>query len=114
MDLAIDRDEFAAAIDQNGGIVELAFQVRMAFDDAATVDEHRVLTRLLLQYAHGRACERLSRLVVSSVGAAIGPQFGEDCQLCACRACLVQHVLSLIHISEPTRLGMISYAVFCL
>src|SRR5450756_2921588 len=26
----------------------------------------------------------------------------------------VVHVLSLIHISEPTRLGMISYAVFCL
>src|SRR5665648_1095404 len=25
-----------------------------------------------------------------------------------------QHTLSLIHISEPTRLGMISYAVFCL
>src|SRR5450759_5732262 len=24
------------------------------------------------------------------------------------------HELSLIHISEPTRLGMISYAVFCL
>ena len=24
------------------------------------------------------------------------------------------HRLSLIHISEPTRLGMISYAVFCL
>src|SRR5450756_2731746 len=24
------------------------------------------------------------------------------------------HQLSLIHISEPTRLGMISYAVFCL
>src|SRR5450756_2788836 len=24
------------------------------------------------------------------------------------------HTLSLIHISEPTRLGMISYAVFCL
>ena len=23
-------------------------------------------------------------------------------------------ILSLIHISEPTRLGMISYAVFCL
>ena len=26
----------------------------------------------------------------------------------------VANVLSLIHISEPTRLGMISYAVFCL
>src|SRR5450756_2617279 len=25
-----------------------------------------------------------------------------------------EYVLSLIHISEPTRLGMISYAVFCL
>src|SRR5450756_2121073 len=27
---------------------------------------------------------------------------------------LAQESLSLIHISEPTRLGMISYAVFCL
>eukprot|EP00825_Cyclidium_porcatum_P034754 TRINITY_DN36489_c0_g1_i2.p1 TRINITY_DN36489_c0_g1~~TRINITY_DN36489_c0_g1_i2.p1 ORF type:complete len:108 (-),score=3.02 TRINITY_DN36489_c0_g1_i2:7-330(-) len=27
---------------------------------------------------------------------------------------LLQQYLSLIHISEPTRLGMISYAVFCL
>src|SRR5450756_841178 len=25
-----------------------------------------------------------------------------------------QYIISLIHISEPTRLGMISYAVFCL
>ena len=25
----------------------------------------------------------------------------------------LRHTLSLIHISEPTRLGMISYAVFC-
>src|SRR5450759_814599 len=27
---------------------------------------------------------------------------------------MIQYELSLIHISEPTRLGMISYAVFCL
>ena len=27
---------------------------------------------------------------------------------------LAEVALSLIHISEPTRLGMISYAVFCL
>src|SRR5450756_187877 len=26
----------------------------------------------------------------------------------------IAYILSLIHISEPTRLGMISYAVFCL
>src|SRR5450756_3020632 len=30
------------------------------------------------------------------------------------RVGLVVQLLSLIHISEPTRLGMISYAVFCL
>src|SRR5450756_2983387 len=29
-------------------------------------------------------------------------------------ACVQMMSLSLIHISEPTRLGMISYAVFCL
>ena len=29
-------------------------------------------------------------------------------------ASMPPYLLSLIHISEPTRLGMISYAVFCL
>src|SRR5450756_2698870 len=32
----------------------------------------------------------------------------------ACRTRRAPRMLSLIHISEPTRLGMISYAVFCL
>src|SRR5450756_2083410 len=36
-------------------------------------------------------------------------QNGSDCWVDPC-----VHDLSLIHISEPTRLGMISYAVFCL
>src|SRR5665648_892241 len=36
----------------------------------------------------------------------IGPETGP--------AWCAQRMLSLIHISEPTRLGMISYAVFCL
>src|SRR5665648_1115872 len=31
-----------------------------------------------------------------------------------CGQCDSEYELSLIHISEPTRLGMISYAVFCL
>src|SRR5659263_377608 len=31
-----------------------------------------------------------------------------------CSETLLRASLSLIHISEPTRLGMISYAVFCL
>src|SRR5665648_819048 len=33
---------------------------------------------------------------------------------CALLSILLLIILSLIHISEPTRLGMISYAVFCL
>src|SRR5450756_2117418 len=32
----------------------------------------------------------------------------------ACQMVYTGQSLSLIHISEPTRLGMISYAVFCL
>src|SRR5450759_4729019 len=34
------------------------------------------------------------------------------CFYCACNKVITKD-LSLIHISEPTRLGMISYAVFC-
>src|SRR5678809_1090913 len=40
-----------------------------------------------------------------------GTKYG--CGISACGACTV-HVLSLIHISEPTRQAEISYAVFCL
>src|SRR5450756_439571 len=41
----------------------------------------------------------------------MGTLVGRDAELARLRGLL--H-LSLIHISEPTRLGMISYAVFCL
>src|SRR5450756_2773481 len=39
---------------------------------------------------------------------------GCELQQWPARLCLHVRGLSLIHISEPTRLGMISYAVFCL
>src|SRR5450756_1688494 len=38
---------------------------------------------------------------------------GAELQLCGSLCSLPLLHLSLIHISEPTRLGMISYAVFC-
>src|SRR5450756_333590 len=38
---------------------------------------------------------------------------GKRVRVAGLPACLAED-LSLIHISEPTRLGMISYAVFCL
>src|SRR5665648_1093721 len=40
----------------------------------------------------------------------VGSKF--DCPICNKPGCTA-YDLSLIHISEPTRLGMISYAVFC-
>src|SRR5450756_2987202 len=40
------------------------------------------------------------------------PEQGEKADPLTCPFCGM--TLSLIHISEPTRLGMISYAVFCL
>src|SRR5450759_4264383 len=44
---------------------------------------------------------------VQAVGVLVeGLEVGDLCTWC--------HALALIHISEPTRLGMISYAVFCL
>eukprot|EP00825_Cyclidium_porcatum_P037956 TRINITY_DN4304_c0_g1_i3.p1 TRINITY_DN4304_c0_g1~~TRINITY_DN4304_c0_g1_i3.p1 ORF type:complete len:613 (+),score=88.94 TRINITY_DN4304_c0_g1_i3:816-2654(+) len=38
----------------------------------------------------------------------------KSCPSNICTECNSDYYLSLIHISEPTRLGMISYAVFCL
>ncbi|WP_460379505.1 hypothetical protein, partial [Staphylococcus aureus] len=35
-------------------------------------------------------------------------------QICSSKYCLLYFMLSLIHISEPTRHAQISYAVFCL
>src|SRR5450756_3009790 len=40
-------------------------------------------------------------------------ELAEETRLTVGAAHLEQLALSLIHISEPTRLGMISYAVFC-
>src|SRR5450756_3039244 len=51
--------------------------------------------RIGAEEAHEGLCQART---VKAEGAAPAPQIG----------------LSLIHISEPTRLGMISYAVFCL
>src|SRR5665648_1107453 len=43
------------------------------------------------------------------------PMFRQDFSCPVLLKSLVRrYLLSLIHISEPTRLGMISYAVFCL
>src|SRR5450759_4077700 len=57
--------------------------------------------------ASGVALQALAHLGTPYRVSGLSPQTGFDC------SGLVAYVLSLIHISEPTRLGMISYAVFC-
>src|SRR5665648_1180088 len=64
-----------------------------------------------------RAKSFLSSILLGSV---MAKRAGVQMDITKCIAAYRGHVgrkgndLSLIHISEPTRLGMISYAVFCL
>src|SRR5450756_959564 len=54
---------------------------------------------------------------VVCIGCCIGGAVAALAATMACVRCVIVGTgvcLSLIHISEPTRLGMISYAVFCL
>src|SRR6266567_2566062 len=48
MDFAITSDNFTAAVDKNGGIIELSVQVGDPFDDTAAMDDHPVLAGLFL------------------------------------------------------------------
>ena len=52
-----------------------------------------------------------------ALGGCVGVKVLYDCVFQALGhffSVIILYSLSLIHISEPTRLGMISYAVFCL
>src|SRR5665648_1108060 len=51
---------------------------------------------------------------LSSIIYGMGPMFDDIIGIKLAQASILTVGLSLIHISEPTRLGMISYAVFCL
>src|SRR5450759_2217655 len=89
---------------------------RSAFHDAMRKlwEDHVTWTRLYIVSAAAvlpdaqAAAERLLRNQ-ADIGDAIKPFYGETAG-----KRLTELLLSLIHISEPTRLGMISYAVFCL
>src|SRR5450759_3268828 len=118
---------------------EFARSARVAGDDVDVVVRNMVegegidvLGALLLErlcQARYDACQRAG-LVIGEIGQAASVPLRIDEQVAEVAAdhpgrrvrnehllVLVQHLaheLSLIHISEPTRLGMISYAVFCL
>ena len=56
----------------------------------------------------------ISIKVTERNGSVVGAVQVDDCDQIMMITDAGTLVLSLIHISEPTRLGMISYAVFCL
>src|SRR5450756_2061682 len=86
---------------------------RLAGDLCAQSDNegwpaHRFLEALLEHEINEREARRINRHRVES-------NLSPDKRLSSFDFSAVPSVsLSLIHISEPTRLGMISYAVFCL
>src|SRR5659263_593249 len=69
--------------------------------------EHSRLRRLLGRAFTARAVARLDRRIGDIAAVLADRVFGGSVEG-------EFDFLSLIHISEPTRLGMISYAVFCL
>src|SRR5450756_2028173 len=70
----------------------------------------------------GRKCSQNERIIQATTGTALSTTATVCTQRCApyrldlasTTPTVSRTNLSLIHISEPTRLGMISYAVFCL
>src|SRR5450756_2751222 len=88
--------------------LELRWQLRekAPHDDVGTHSDHRLERTGHADVGHvGRATRKYTR--IGGLHVRVRPEHG--------RHPSVQVVtLSLIHISEPTRLGMISYAVFCL
>src|SRR5450759_5748358 len=85
--------------------------VRMLLDETS----HRVVNVDKLTYAGN-----LESLPGADGNSRYSFEHLDICDAAAMRDCFQRHRpdtvihLSLIHISEPTRLGMISYAVFCL
>src|SRR5450756_2619938 len=102
--LPAGRDDARSSVDLPEHDVERAH-------DAGHVGQH-VTAAHEIHRAQMRKARRANLALVRFVGA-VGDQ--EDAELALGRLDRGIHfALSLIHISEPTRLGMISYAVFCL
>src|SRR5450759_2000666 len=102
-------------------------QVAAFVPDVPQATLYRQIDRLYRGGALAVAAERRVRgavertYVLAEGGASVSPKdlakSSRDDHLgyfTAFAAGLIAQFLSLIHISEPTRLGMISYAVFCL
>src|SRR5450756_2954298 len=88
--------------------VEMEFVVKsIAFNGKTYPVNSSVTAAQVEKVRNGDASNDGKKVVTGAViGAIVGQIFGHHTKSTV--------ILSLIHISEPTRLGMISYAVFCL
>src|SRR5450756_352080 len=105
----------AATADTTGGAVLIRESGPIQEAEAALLLVHAKGERLGVSVGVGVACElpppdephAASSITIVTISIA-------TLRLNAAAGCPTHTFLSLIHISEPTRLGMISYAVFCL
>src|SRR5665648_1223616 len=110
--LAVLREDLEAARTRDPA-ARSALEVALGYPGVHAVWSHRIAHRMWREPGLRLPARLLSQLTRFATGVEIHPgaQIG--------RRLFIDHgmgvvVLSLIHISEPTRLGMISYAVFCL
>src|SRR5450756_675833 len=111
--LTRERDELERARGQDAATVQQAREVTSVLASPAAKGAKLLAARVVAFTAQSSTSATSSggRRVTIDVGYRDGVT--KDLTVIA-GAGLVGRVLSLIHISEPTRLGMISYAVFCL
>src|SRR5450756_349835 len=113
--LATDQVEAGAGLlDVNGGVAggdEVA-DITWLIETVMSVTD----MQLMVDSASPTALDAGVRAVIDKGGKVpfINSISGEQSRIDAVLPLVEKYKLSLIHISEPTRLGMISYAVFCL
>src|SRR5450756_2219766 len=103
-------------VEATGAVFEAKFMLPWSFSEEAAAEKH------MAQLQHNMWVTNAKAAVLSIITGG-----GKWVEISIPADCLYQHLLltaekkfwrcvelSLIHISEPTRLGMISYAVFCL
>src|SRR5260370_28183225 len=93
VNLAIKCNNFPISINQNGGVVKLSGELWVTLDNATTVNNHLVLTCLLLQEFNYGSRDGLRGFIKTRIGPEICPEFGKADELCAHVSSLIQKSL---------------------
>ena len=93
VNLAIAGNNFSITIDQYRGVVKLSCELRIAFDDTSTMDNHFMPARFLLQEFYNGPWDGLCCSIKAGIRPKICPEFGEANELCAHLSSLIQKSL---------------------